>query len=80
MAVVLTSATRVRPIPCQHFLATVTIDGGRTVQTEITMADLVGAMTDEELKAVLKLWARYEVANGKTLAQLVGGTIFSVIP
>lgn len=79
MAVVLQSASRERPLPCQHFLATVA-DGARTVQVRITMQDLLGSITDEEVAAVLKLWARYQLANGKTLGQLAGGTIFSVIP
>ena len=81
MAVVLTSATRQNPLPCQHFIARVdSTDLGKTVFVPITMGDINAPITDDDLVAVLKLWARYQIASGKTLAQLVGGTIFSVIP
>lgn len=81
MAVVLTSATRENPNPCQHFIARVdSTDLGKTVFVRITMGDVTAPITDDDLISVLKLWARYQLANGKTLAQLVGGTIFSVIP
>lgn len=79
MAVILQAATRERPLPCQHFLATVA-DGARSVQVRVTMADLLSPITDDEMQAVLKLWARYQIANGKTLGQLVGAPIFTVIP
>jgi hypothetical protein len=81
MAVVLTSATRLNAAPCQHFTARVDIaDLSRTIFVNVNVADLMDPMTDEEIAATLRLWARYQIAKGKTLAQLVGGTIFSVIP
>lgn len=81
MAVVLTSATRQNPLPCQHFIARVdSTDLGRTVFVPITMADISVPLTDDDLVSVLKAWAKYQVASGKTLGQLVGGTIFTVLP
>lgn len=81
MAVILTSATRENPLPCQHFVARVdAADLGRTAFVKITMADINAPITDDDLVSALKLWARYQIANGKTLGQLVGGTIFTVLP
>lgn len=80
MAVVLTSATRAHALPCAHFTAQVDIDGARSVVLTITVADLAGPISDDEIRTLLKLWARYQSANGKALAQLPGGTIFSVLP
>lgn len=81
MAVILTSATRQNPIPCQHFVARIdAADLGRTAFVQITPEDIAAPITDDDLVSALKLWARYQIARGKTLGQLVGGTIFSELP
>lgn len=80
MAVVLTSAVRQNPSPCQHFLATITADGTRTVQVIVTMDDVLGPIGDDEIRALVKLWARYHTGRGKTLGSLVGQQIFAEIP
>jgi hypothetical protein len=55
MAVVLQTAVRQNPSPCDHFVATIVADGGvRSVDVPITTADLAGAISDDEFRAVLK--------------------------
>jgi hypothetical protein len=81
MAVVLTSATRQNPAPCQHFIARIdAADLSRTVFVSITVDELTGAISDDDFRAVLRVWARYHTSKGKTLGQLVGQTIFAEIP
>jgi hypothetical protein len=80
MAVILQSAVRRNPNPCMHFLATLVADGARSVDVEITTAELSDPITDDDLRSVLKVWARYQVSRGKNLGQLVGQTIFPTIP
>jgi hypothetical protein len=80
MAVVLQSATRVNPGSCDHFLLTVAGDGGRTVTVEMALGEVMNnPITDDEIRATLKLWARYHRAKGVSFATLVGKTIFGNI-
>lgn len=76
MSVILQSATRVSPAPCNHFSVTVNVDGAHAVTFQINGTDLSTPITDEEVTAVLKLWARYRISRGQSLASLIGGTIF----
>ncbi len=80
MAVVLTSGTRVNSAPCQHFSTVVTVDGGNTINILIDANTLTDPVTDEEYAAVMRVWGKYQRSKGKTLAQMVGGTIFAVLP
>lgn len=80
MAVVLTSGARVNPAPCMHFDTVVTVDGGRTINIRIDANTLNDPVTDEEYETVMRIWGKYQRSRGKTLAQMVGGTIFPAIP
>ena len=80
MAIVLTSGTRVNNAPCMHFATVVTIDGSRTINVQIDANTLNDPMTDAEAETILRVWARYQRSQGKTLAQMVGGTIFPNLP
>ena len=79
MAVILQSATRTNPAPCMHFGVTLAIDGGRTVTLEVQADELSEPITDDDMRAALKCWARYQRSKGKTLAQMVGGVVFGEI-
>lgn len=74
MPVILQSATRKNAAPCQHFSVTLLVDG----EPKVFNVDfpLNGSITDDEVRAVLKLWVRYQLLHGKLLSQMVGGVIF----
>lgn len=80
MAVVLTSGTRQNPPPCQHFSVVCTIDGSRTETLLVDVSSLSDPITDDEMTAVLRVWAKRQIQRGKTLAQLIGQTIFTDVP
>lgn len=80
LAVVLESAARANPAPCDHFSVVINVDSARSVVVQIYRSDLPGPITDEEIAAMLKLWARYHTSRGISLTQLVGKTIFQEIP
>jgi hypothetical protein len=80
VAVILATAGRINASPCNHYSGTVVADTVRTVTVTLSAAELAEQITDDEVRAVLKLWARYQISRGKTLGQLVGKTIFPDIP
>jgi hypothetical protein len=81
MAVILESATRRNAAPCMHFLVVLNADNGaRTASVDITTDELNEPISDEDLRAVLKVWGKYQRAKGKTLAQMVGQSVIPDIP
>lgn len=79
MAVVLTSATKPGAGACNHRNTLVTIDGARTVTLQVTLSELDEPLTDDEMRATLKAWARYHRSRGVAVATLIGKTIFAEI-
>lgn len=80
VALTLQSAVRANPAPCQHFVVTLNVDGVRTITVELAAGTLDDPVTDDDLQALLKLWGRYQRSKGKTLAQMIGGTLFAELP
>jgi len=79
MAVVLQGATKPGAGACTHRVATIIVDGSRTITSEFVIADLDEPLTDEEVSAVLKAWGKYHRSRGVALTTLVGKTIFAEI-
>ena len=78
MAVLLQSAVRQGPPGCDHYAVTVNVENGlRVVTVAMTAAEASEPISDEDIKTVLKCWARYRrQVKGNTWASLVGGVIF----
>lgn len=79
MAVTLQSATRAHAAPCVNYTVTVLVDGTPRV-FGVSANDLTDPLTADEAQTYLRLWARYQRAKGKTLAQMVGQTVIGDIP
>jgi hypothetical protein len=79
VAITLTSATRVRPLPCNHFDLEVSVDGTPR-HVFIAVADLDPPVTEDEIQAYVRLWARYHRNKGVALNTLVGKAIIADIP
>ena len=78
MAVILQSAARQNPAPCDHWSVTVNAENGlKVVTVSMTSAEVEEPVTDEDVRSLLKTWARYRrQVKGNSWAQLVGGVIF----
>lgn len=80
MTVVLQSATRERAAPCKHYRLVVLVDGVPR-NLNVHLDDFQVPTTVEDVEGTIKTWVRYHIlSKGKTLAQLVGQTIFEEIP
>ena len=79
MALTLTAVETVNGPTCGHLRLTVDVDGTpRTLET--TAAELAGVYEDAPggyRGALLLAWLRYQRAQGRTLASLVGRTVVS---
>jgi hypothetical protein len=78
MAVILQSAVRQGPPGCDHYAVTVNVENGlKLITVSMTSAEVEEPLTDEEVQATLKAWAKYRrQVKGNSWAQLLGGVIF----
>lgn len=77
---VIVSITRVNPAPCDHYVTVIDEDGHGNVEIALTTAELDEPVTDDDRKAVARLWGKFQRMRGRTLVDMVGQQIFKEIP
>ena len=77
MAITISNIERVNPVPCKHWRIMLDRDGVQTIVVEMHESELTEALVLDDVKSVLKAWAKYQRSKGIMPQQMLGAAIFS---